>query len=154
VKRFLVLFILITGCDFTKEPYPHKIFPKELKGIWITKTDTSIYKMVFLDSNHVMVSTFGKTIMSYKILPKTNYSLFNMTQMSGRDSIDSILCSVFWSDCPNRLNTIVIFVSPIFIYSVCHLIKKSLKLPLFSLRILHYFVIRQNNIIHCAYYAK
>ncbi|HWZ21248.1 MAG TPA: hypothetical protein VNW06_01270 [Cytophagaceae bacterium] len=98
MKRFLVLFILITGCDFTKEPYPHKIFPKELKGIWITKTDTSIYNMVFLDSNHVMVSTFGNTIMSYKILPKTNYSLFNLTQMSGRDSIASILCSVFWSD--------------------------------------------------------
>jgi hypothetical protein len=103
VRPLLFLFILITGCDFTKEPYPHKIFPKELKGTWITKTDTSKYKMVFLDSNHVIVSTFGNTIFSYNILPKTNYSFFNMTQMSGPDSITSILCSVLWSD-KNRIS--------------------------------------------------
>ena len=103
MKTFLVLFILITGCDFTKEPYPHKIFPKELKGIWITKADSSKYKMVFVDSNHVTISYFDDSIMNYKIIPKTNFSMFNITQMSGPDSIASILCSVFWSD-KNRIS--------------------------------------------------
>jgi|HubBroStandDraft_3_1064219.scaffolds.fasta_scaffold05526_5 hypothetical protein len=59
--------------------------------------------MVFVDSNHVTISYFDDTIMSYKIIPKTNYSIFNITQMSGRDSIASILCSVLWSD-KNRIS--------------------------------------------------
>lgn len=76
MKIYLAFLILLSSCHSEDKSALSKLAPNELRGNWQAKRDTISLQIIFIDSNHLKMPSLSNQLMTYQIIPKSDYSLF------------------------------------------------------------------------------